>query len=246
MRIDPHGAIGSRLITLAAHLVRALLRLLGATYRYRVIGGSEHLEALLAAPRPVVISFWHNRSFLAAHYVIEHLHRRGQEITVLASQSRDGELVARMAGQWRLRTVRGSATRGGRQALRGLYGAIVKHRSSPVMIPDGPTGPLYHFKVGAAVLAQMAQAPILPMGFAARRFWRIGSWDRLIVPKPFTTIAIQVAEPAAVEKGLSSEELEQRRAALEASITELTRGCERHLGVRDDCNPVAKMSGSEA
>ncbi len=233
MRINPEGAIGSRLISLGAVILGILVRLLGATYRYRLIGGEEHIRALLASPRPVVISFWHNRSFLAAHYVIHRLHRRGKEITVLASQSRDGELVARLAGFWKLRTVRGSATRGGRQALRALYGAVVKHQSSPVMIPDGPTGPIYEFKLGVAVLAQMSQAPILTMGFAARHFWRIGSWDRLIVPRPFTTIAVQVAEPVEVAKGLSTEELEGHRRELEDQINRLTRSCENHLGVGD-------------
>jgi lysophospholipid acyltransferase (LPLAT)-like uncharacterized protein len=234
MRINPHGAIGSRLTTLAAHLLRALLRLAGATYRHAIIGGGDHLAVLLAAPRPVVISYWHNRSFLAARFLIENLHQRGQEITVLTSQSRDGELVARMAKLWRFRTVRGSATRGGRQALRALYGAIVRHRSSPVMMPDGPTGPLYRFKIGAAVLAQMSTAPVLPMGFAAKKYWRLGSWDRLIVPRPFTTIAIKIGAPVTVPKGLSSEDLEAKRQELEDVINRLTRDCEHHLGVSDD------------
>ena len=63
------------------------------------------------------------------------------------------------------------------------------------MIPDGPQGPLYHFKIGVAVLAQTSGAPILPFGLAASRSWRLKSWDRIIVPRPFSRVAVAWVAP---------------------------------------------------
>lgn len=240
MRLDPDSFFGSLALSLAARLAGLWIALLERTCRYQVIRGSEHLAALLAEPRPVIFSFWHNRLLLAAPYLFHRVHRRGLEISVLASQSRDGELAARLAGVWRLRTVRGSATRGGRQAMRGIYRAIARHRSSPIMIPDGPTGPIYKFKPGVAVLAQMAEVPVLPLGLAARRRSRIGSWDRLMVPWPFSRVAIAIGEPHRVPRGLSSEDLEENVLRLEATLDELTLACEAELNVTDEYRPEAK------
>lgn len=197
----------------------------GATWRGQVTGGGEHLEAARRAGRPVIFSFWHNRSFLAADFFNKRIFRRF-DVVVLASPSRDGELVARLARQLGLRVVRGSASRGGRDAVRALYRAATRHGASPVMIPDGPRGPLYDFKVGTAILAQMTQAPILPMGLAARRYFTLKSWDRLIVPWPFSRLAVVVGAPQEVPRGLSSQELEDERRRLKALLDELTREAE--------------------
>ncbi len=221
------------LLSVGSWILRAILWLSIRTLRLEVVAGREHLQSFYDNPRPVVMSFWHNRVFLAARFVLRDLFRENIEVSVLASQSRDGELVAKTARFWRLHTIRGSATRGGRQALRSLYRAIVERGSSPVMIPDGPHGPIYEFKVGVAVLAQMTQAPILPLGLAARSFWRIGSWDRLIVPRPFTRIALAVGPMQTIPRGLSTEELESRRQEQQNLLDELTLQAEAALGVDD-------------
>jgi len=222
MHVKHHTRKGSFLVGVAAWILRWLLRLLVASCRLRVVAGREHLETLLGNPRPVILSFWHNRSFLAAPFCIRSLHRRGFAITLLASRSRDGELVTRVFRPWGIDTVRGSASRGGREALRALHRAITRKGSSPIVIPDGPRGPLYDFKVGVAVLAQMSQAPILPLGFAVRRAWRIRSWDRMFVPAPFTRITVTVGEPQEVPRGLGTEELEAERQRLQKVLDDVT------------------------
>nr|XP_061813403.1 uncharacterized protein RP090-like [Nerophis lumbriciformis] len=238
MRLDPDNFFGSLALSLVARLAGLWIGLLERTCRYRIVSGGKHLEALLAEPRPVIFCFWHNRLLLAAPYLFHRVHRRGLEITVLASQSRDGELAARLAGVWRLRTVRGSATRGGRQAMRGIYRAIARHRSSPIMIPDGPTGPIYKFKPGVAVLAQMSDVPILPLGLAARRRLRVGSWDRLMVPWPFSRVAIAVGAPRPVPRGLSSEEFAAAVRDLETILDDLTLTCEGEVDSPDEHRPA--------
>lgn len=220
----------------AAWLVRWVVQVLGWTCRVEVAEGGEHLETLEATAeekQPVILSFWHQRTVLAIYLVFHRLVRRGVDVTMLISQSRDGELAAHLARHWRLRQVRGSATRGGREALRAIY-KTTRAGSSPVMIPDGPHGPRHHFKAGVAVLAQMTQAPILPIGFAARRVWKLRSWDRLMVPKPFSRIVVVVGAPQSVPRNLDSAALEIERARLETVIDDVTARAERHAGAMDD------------
>ncbi len=206
---------------------------IGRTCRFEVVEGGGYVEAARREKRPLILSLWHNRSFLAAYYVHTELSRRGFDVLALTSQSRDGELAARLGRQMGLSVVRGSASRGGLAAMRAIYRAIARQGLSPVLIPDGPRGPLYELKVGVAVLAQMSQVPILPIGLAAQRFFTLGSWDRLIVPWPLSRVAVVIGEPQTVERGLSSDELESRRRGLEALLVDLTRRAEGSLGVED-------------
>lgn len=232
-----HPRFGPWLIGLGAFLLRGFLRTLTKTLRFEIVAGREHLEILWANPQPILVSMWHNRMLLAAGFVLDEIHNKGMEITVLASQSRDGELVSRIAHPWGLHTIRGSATRGGSKAIRALYRSISRRGTSPVMMPDGPQGPLYHYKMGVVVLAQMSQAPILPIGFAAEKFWRIKSWDRIFVPRPFGRVMITLGAPQQIARGLSSEELEIERQRQQGILDGLTREAEAAAGVEDAVRP---------
>ena len=148
-------------------------------------------------------------------------------------------MVTRVCKRWGIHTVRGSASRGGLAAMRGVHKAITRRGSSPIMIPDGPRGPIYEFKVGVAVLAQTSRAPILPIGVAAKRFWRLRSWDRIIVLWPFTRVAMVVGEPQPVSRDLSSQELEAERARLEGLLDELTLQAEEAVGAVDVARSAA-------
>lgn len=226
LRIDQHSRFGLFVLGFAGRLIRRILLLVGGSCRLEVVEGAEILERILAEKRPLILSFWHNRIFLSAYFLYRRLHQAGLDLTLLASQSRDGELVTQMVKSWGITTVRGSATRGGLQALRAIHRAISRNGSSPIMIPDGPQGPLYHFKVGVAVLAQTSAVPILPLGFAAKSFWTLKSWDRLIIPFPATRITITVGEPRRVPAELKGEELEAARRSLEQELERLTAAAE--------------------
>ena len=238
MGLDKNSRRGSLLIGIAARLSRWILLALGRTWKIRVIAGREHLEALLADPHAVLLSYWHNRAFISAYFLLDRLHRGGLDITLLASQSRDGELVTRVCRRWGLNTVRGSASRGGVPAMRALHRAITRQGSSPILIPDGPRGPIYRFKVGVAILAQTSRAPILPIGFAARRFWRLRSWDRIIVPWPFTEVTVVVGALEHVSRGLSGDQLEAERRRLEGLLDELTLRAEAAVDAEDSARPL--------
>ena len=239
MGLDKDSRFGSFLIDITARLARWIMLATGRTWRTEIVSGREHLEALVEASRPVILSLWHNRSLVTSFFFFTRLVQRGFGITLLASQSRDGELATRVCQRWGLHIVRGSATRGGRQALRALHRAITRDGSSPVMIPDGPQGPLYHFKIGVVVLAQTSGAPIVLFGVAARKFWRLGSWDRMIMPRPFTKVAVVVGEPQSVSRHLSGEALEAERLRFEGLLDALTRQAEAAVGAEDETRPAA-------
>lgn len=226
LKFDPASRAGSILLRFAGHLARLLLLGIGATLRLEVVDGGGRLRALQEEPRPVILSFWHERTLLSAHFLYRQLHLRGFDITLLASLSRDGEIASRMARAWGIETVRGSASRGGLKALRSIHRAITRRGSSPIMVPDGPRGPAHSFKVGVAVLAQTSGAPVLPLGFAAQKCWRLRSWDRLIVPRPFSRVTVVVGEPQTVAPDLDTEQIEAERARLEDVLNDVTRRAE--------------------
>lgn len=209
---------------MGAPIVRLLTGSLGRSCRLDVARGAEHFAGFEEGG--MVISFWHDRSILAAQVLRHELMRRGIDLTLLVSQSRDGELMDRLARGWGIATVRGSASRGGTSGLRKIYRRL-RAGSSPVMTPDGPRGPKNVFKIGVAVLSQMAERPVLPMGIAVSRSWKLRSWDQLLVPKPFARVVVLVGEPVTVPRGLDDDELEAMRIRLETTLDALTHEAER-------------------
>ena len=204
----------------AATLIAAILHPLGRTYRFSYLDGEERIRTLLDEGQPVVLGFWHDRQFLFAYFLRRTFLRRGFALSAMSSHSRDGELGAKLARLLGVRIVRGSSSRGGTRGLRELYRTVSRSGCSPLLTPDGPRGPAHRFKTGGLVLAQAARVPIVPFSFAARSFWRLRSWDRLIVPKPFTRVLVAVGEPLHVAEGLHDDELEDRRRELERIMRE--------------------------
>lgn len=181
-------------MTLGAWLIRLLLAALGATWRWRVRRGGELLEDLRASRRATIFVYWHNQTLIFARFFSRRFMAGGFPMALLSSWSKDGELGARLAAAWGGTVIRGSASRGGTQGLRGLFRHLRKGGSC-VLAPDGPRGPLYQPKPGAAVLSRMARTPILPVAARVDRVWRLRSWDRLQIPKPFARIEVIVGEP---------------------------------------------------
>jgi hypothetical protein len=156
-----------------------LLRLLGATWRRRLIGTED--------PEPAIYIFLHGDILLAAH-----LHR-DQQHAILISTHRDGEIIAQVAQRLGYDVIRGSSTRGGTRAvleiLRGYAGRRV------AVTPDGPRGPRGKVEPGLVQLAAKAGWRIYPLGFAVSRAWRARSWDRFAIPLPFARIVCRLGAP---------------------------------------------------
>lgn len=196
-----------------------LVRLVWGTYRYAVIG-EEPAARLLSEGEPLILTFWHENIFAMAPYLFR-LGRKGARITFLVSPSVDGDLVARILDVLGGRVVRGSATRSGVKAMKGLYRAIVREHGSPVVLPDGPQGPRHHCKPGSLLLAKMSGARILPMTCTASRACRLRTWDRMVLPVPFAKVTVVLGDSYTVPSGMSAEELEQKRRELEAQLAHL-------------------------
>ncbi|MEM9293785.1 MAG: lysophospholipid acyltransferase family protein [Acidobacteriota bacterium] len=179
-----------------------ILSALGATWRVELVAGKERLEAIRRHQEPVVFAFWHNGAPISAWLLRRWFLSRGVPLTVLVSQSRDGELGAGLAIHWGAKVVRGSASRGGAAGLRRLYREVRKG-SNAITIPDGPRGPIFEAKPGAVVLSQLTGAAIQPMAIAVDRAWRAKSWDRMIFPKPFARVRVAFGDPIAVPNELT-------------------------------------------
>jgi len=170
---------------------------------------------LWAARAPVIYAVWHGRILLLPRLY----GRRGSH--VLASRSRDGELVARWMTRFGLVPVRGSSTRGGGEALRQLARAL-REGGEVVVVPDGPTGPREVLKSGVIALARLSGAPIVPTAVGASREWRLGSWDEFRIPKPFARCVVRFGEPIRIPAGADRATLEATRKDVEAALQSLT------------------------
>ena len=180
-------------------VLEGLVRALGATCRQRLLD-ERTLERLIASGEPAILAGWHEGLFLMAASFPRAFLRRGLPLVVLISRSRDGDLGAAMAERLGARVVRGSTSRGGGPALRRLV-REVEQGLWPVVVPDGPRGPERQAKPGALALARLTGAPIVPVGVAVDRGWRLGSWDRTWIPKPGARLVVALGEPLFVQKG---------------------------------------------
>lgn len=160
----------------------AVIRLLAVTWRVREHNGAVYRTALAAGQR-VIYTLWHGELLPLLW------HHRGQGVVVVISEHRDGEIIARIAEGFGFATVRGSTSRGANRALIGLVRAVESGRSAAVT-PDGPRGPAHVFAPGAAIAAQRTGVPIIPVRVDASRSWRLKSWDRFLIPKPFARIDV--------------------------------------------------------
>jgi len=201
-----------------------------ATCRVSFTTGADCFAHLERRDERVILSFWHSQIFPFASLLHRRLLNHGYPVAMLSSWSRDGELGAQLGRGWGALVARGSSTHGGTAGLRGLYRLIRTQRSAAVTLPDGPKGPALEAKPGTAVLAQLTGLPILPLGLAVSRSWRIKSWDRMLVPKPFSQIVVACGEPIRVPRGVSSEGLAATTSEVERTLNELTERATLALG----------------
>ena len=191
------------------------VRLLALTLRLRMVD-EHHARTFWERGAPLIYAIWHGRVLM-----LPAIFGKTHAVHVMASRSRDGELVARFVRSFGFQTVRGSTARGGSEALRRLARLLRQGREVAV-VPDGPLGPREVVQPGVIALARLTGAPILPLTFSAHPGWRLRSWDEFLIPGPFARAAVCFARPLAVPRHADRSEQEALRKELEAALTRLS------------------------
>ncbi len=194
---------------LAAPVLAGGVRLLAASWRVSFVH-REILDETLAAG-PAVLAFWHGEQLVM---VATHA---GRGFLGMASLSRDGELLARVIRRLGYRVVRGSASRGGREALRRCQAALAAGGPPPALALDGPRGPRHEPHAGALVLAARARVPVVFGVSRARPAIRLRSWDRFEIPLPGARVRVAYGRLPPPDPG----EIESARAELRRRMERL-------------------------
>jgi lysophospholipid acyltransferase (LPLAT)-like uncharacterized protein len=206
---------------LLGFLVFLLVALWRSTLRIRLVG-REHREAIERSGRPVLHAIWHQRMVAG----ILRFPWRG--VVTMSSRSRDGDVSAGFQFWWGYRVVRGSSSRGGGAAFVEMVGALRGTARWAALTPDGPRGPARRCKLGVVRLAAALDAPIMPVGTSSTRPRFLRSWDRFLVPMPFSRCVVVLGE------GLRREPEEPEEAflaRLDAAIDAVTEEADRLCGV---------------
>ena len=188
---DQHTRRRDRRVRWAARVGSVLFRALASTWRLRVINAEPH-RTVRARGQPVIYTFWHGTML---PLLWQH---RKEHVAILISEHGDGEIIARIAHSLGYHSVRGSSSRGGERALLGTVRELESGRDV-AFTPDGPRGPLESFAPGALIVSQRTGAPIVFITVDAPNAWRLKSWDRFLIPKPFSRVTIAYENPLCVE-----------------------------------------------
>jgi lysophospholipid acyltransferase (LPLAT)-like uncharacterized protein len=213
------GAISRILVPpLAATLLRILYMTMRVEHR-----GVDVVEPFLRADKRYIQAFWHARLLPMAFC------RHGPRVNVMISQHRDGELIARTVSRLGMHVTRGSTTRGGAGALREAVRRLEAGFDLAVT-PDGPRGPRHRVQAGVIEAARLSGAPIVPATFSARPARFLNSWDRFLLPYPFSRGLFLYGEPMTVPRDLDPATREALRKQLEDRLRDLTRQGDEEVG----------------
>ena len=206
---------------IAAKGIRAWMR----TMEYRGMYYDQNLDPMYGCESPRIYVFWHE-------YIFVPLYLRGHcDLAMLLSKHRDAEVLARVANHLGFDCVRGSTNRGSTSALmdlrrRGRYMHLT-------ITPDGPRGPRRKLAVGPIYLASRLGLPIVPLGFGIDRPWRMNSWDRFALPRPFSQIRGIVGPEVHVPAGAGRDQLEHYRQGMENLLNDITTASEEWAESRE-------------
>ncbi len=194
---------------------QALVNSLFSTIRC-VREGTENYLRFREEGSPVVFAFWHAQMLALVH------HHRGEGVVVLVSEHGDGEYITQIIERNGFgTTARGSSTRGGVKGLKAVVRAI-RNGHDVGFTADGPQGPRHEFKWGALVAAQISGAPVIPVAVGAPRAWVANSWDKFIIPKPFSLVRIAYGPPYWIPRKATEDDLVKHAAVLQDTLNRMS------------------------
>jgi lysophospholipid acyltransferase (LPLAT)-like uncharacterized protein len=189
------------------------IRLVCATLRWE-IKGPPGLDSIRATGKRFIYTSWHGRIFTATY------HFRNLGIVVMTSRNRDGEYIARVIQRFGYGVARGSSTRGSHGATVECLRAMKAGKDLGLTI-DGPQGPRYVAKPGAAYLARKSGNAVLPFNISVDKKWMMRSWDHFQVPRPFSRAIVLIGDPIFVDADATEEKIEQIEARIQQSLDDL-------------------------
>ena len=172
----------------------------------------ERKEGMLAC-------FWHGR-LLAMPFAYE-----WPRVKVLISRHRDGEFIARIIRYFGIGAVRGSHRKAGVSSVREIL-AELKQGTTIAITPDGPKGPRYRIKQGIIEMARITQRPIVPVTYSASRKKVFASWDRFVLPYPFSKVLFLWGDPVYVARDVNGDTIEALRQQVESALVSLTEAAD--------------------
>jgi lysophospholipid acyltransferase (LPLAT)-like uncharacterized protein len=207
------------LITWAVYLA---IRVIGPTLRYSLSWEEGPTPADAIFEKQVIYSFWHRSVFPAAWLW------RKQGIAVMVSRSFDGEYIARIIEKFGFVAVRGSSSRGGSEALRGMKKELEKGAAVAFTI-DGPRGPKYVAKPGPVLLARTSSMPMAAFYVALSDAWVLKTWDEFMIPKPFSKALARASRKMLVGADADEPQMRDCHAQLQAGLERVTKFAEENV-----------------
>jgi lysophospholipid acyltransferase (LPLAT)-like uncharacterized protein len=187
----------------------------------------QNLKKLREAGEKVILAFWHGRIFMATYYF------RNQAIVVMISQNRDGEYIARVIQRFGYGVARGSSTRGSYGATLETLRTLKDGRDIGIAM-DGPRGPRYVAKSGAAYMARKSGSPVVPFNISVDQKWVMRSWDHFQIPKPFSRAVVLIGNPIYVGQSATEEEIQTIEKRIQDSLDDLREQGDRWWGGQSD------------
>ncbi|MBU4344896.1 MAG: lysophospholipid acyltransferase family protein [Desulfobacteraceae bacterium] len=185
--------------------------------------GLEKVKPIISSGK-VIFAVWHSRMLLFSYLC------KGLNGTAMVSKSKDGELAARIIQRQGHEAIRGSTKKGGLQALSRLIRKVKGKNKVCLIVPDGPQGPRYKVQPGIIILAKKTGYPIVPISYSARKIKIFASWDRFILPLPFTKCRAVYGAPIYVPQDTDKNEGKRCLMLLENELNRITSDVDRYYG----------------
>ena len=211
-------------MSFAFWFITVYLRVIERSVRWRREYDPE-AQSLIEGEKAFIACFWHGRMVMMSSAWTappERMH-------LLISTHRDGQLISQPIRKLGYKQIEGSSGHGGVHAFREMA-RVLRQDHVVAITPDGPRGPRMRVKPGVLKIAQLTGKPIVPLSGAVKSCWMLKSWDRFLIPKPFTKGLLSAGKPITIAKDLNEAELEAIRLQLEEELQGLAAAADRAMG----------------
>jgi lysophospholipid acyltransferase (LPLAT)-like uncharacterized protein len=189
----------------------AIATLLGKTWRPVLKSSNPQLTSFSSLGERNIYVLWHSTLLPIAYSF------KAANAVVLISSSNDGKRAAAVASRWNCEVIFGSSSKDGVSGSRKCLRALQQNKNL-IITPDGPKGPALKVKTGVAHISDITQVPVTPILLQLPSCWRLNSWDRMIIPKPFAKLEILIGKTAYPLKDSSDNRIETLRQQIEDNL----------------------------